>query len=94
MSKLREELLNDPAQLGYLPLVGDIEFFEHLQPANRFGIHEGVPVKAKKVGKLVGNDVRNAELINKKDTQGLSRAEQLFGREITVQEIANTTEKL
>ena len=94
MQKLRKELLDDPKKLGYLPLVGNVEYFEHSQPANKFGIHEGTPVKAIKVGKLVGNDAKNAELINRKDPQDHSRAEELFGREITVQEIANTAEKL
>lgn len=90
---LRDELISDPLQLGYLPLIGDVEVFEHLEAANKYGIHEGIPIKVKKVMKLVGNDVKNAELINKK-VQGSSRAESLWGEGIviTAQEIANTAE--
>lgn len=86
INELKDELTNDPQQIGYLPLTGEVDVFEHPTEADKFGVHLGVPIKVKKIMKLVGNDAKNAELLNK------GRAEALWGEGtlITAQDVADT----
>lgn len=88
--KLRAELDSDPAGLGYVPCYGEVEVLEHAGPADSRGCHSEVPVKTKKVMKIVGNDAKNADLLNRKDG-GKSRAETLWGDTVvvTAQDVAN-----